>query len=316
MRKLITLVLMLLPTAAAAQVTVYPPRWYNSTTSRGRPSIVKCDGTTITCSAISGGTLTLAAVGGGSSGTVTSIVIGNGMASTQSPLTTTGTLSVDLTYAFAWTAAHTQTVASVGTAQTLGYTLQNTTAALVGAQQYSPGLAILGKTWETTGPSSQTGGWVLQSQGFNSTVALSDLAFYSNGNGVLTKRLSFHPSSSAITIQPDVGQSGLIINSPSTNGTLVLLNSQVYLAVGSTELDINSGNVSPANDGAVSSGRASARWKGVMAGAAAASQPTCDSTTRGDMFPVFAANGASDTFQVCLKAAADTYAWRVLYTAP
>ncbi len=63
-------------------------------------------------------------------------------------------------------------------------------------------------------------------------------------------------------------------------------------------------------------GAASLPWKGVVAGAAAASLPTCDATTRGTMFPVFAANGASDTFQVCMKAAADTYAFRTVFTAP
>ncbi len=63
-------------------------------------------------------------------------------------------------------------------------------------------------------------------------------------------------------------------------------------------------------------GAASLPWKGVVAGAAAASLPTCDATTRGTMFPVFAAGGASDTFQVCMKAAADTYAFRTVYTAP
>ncbi len=80
--------------------------------------------------------------------------------------------------------------------------------------------------------------------------------------------------------------------------------------------NITSTAIKPGATGTITMGAASLAWKGVIAGAAAASQPTCDSTTRGDMFPVFAAGGASDTFQICLKAAADTYAWRTVYTAP
>ncbi len=47
-----------------------------------------------------------------------------------------------------------------------------------------------------------------------------------------------------------------------------------------------------------------------------ASQPTCDATTRGATMPVFAGSGSSDTFQVCMKSAADSYAWKTGFTAP
>ncbi len=63
-------------------------------------------------------------------------------------------------------------------------------------------------------------------------------------------------------------------------------------------------------------GNPSKRWSVAFLGDADADKPACDSTTRGGIIPVFAAGGASDTFQVCLKAAADTYAWRTVYTAP
>jgi hypothetical protein len=46
------------------------------------------------------------------------------------------------------------------------------------------------------------------------------------------------------------------------------------------------------------------------------SDPTCDSNHRGQFRTFFAAGGASDEFRVCMKAAADTYAWRAVYTAP
>jgi hypothetical protein len=63
-------------------------------------------------------------------------------------------------------------------------------------------------------------------------------------------------------------------------------------------------------------GNPSKRWSVAFVGDAAADQPACDATTRGGIMTVFAAGGASDTVQACMKAAADTYAWRTVYTAP
>jgi hypothetical protein len=63
-------------------------------------------------------------------------------------------------------------------------------------------------------------------------------------------------------------------------------------------------------------GAPSMPFKHAQLGVAAASKATCDSTTRGATMTVFATGGASDTFEVCMKAAADSYAWRVIYTAP
>lgn len=63
-------------------------------------------------------------------------------------------------------------------------------------------------------------------------------------------------------------------------------------------------------------GIASKPWNFVAAGSAVGSQPTCDSTRRGYIMVIFAGGGASDTLQACMKAAADTYAWRTVFTAP
>lgn len=63
-------------------------------------------------------------------------------------------------------------------------------------------------------------------------------------------------------------------------------------------------------------GIASKPWNFVAAGSAVAGQPTCDSTRRGYMMVIFATGGNSDTLQACMKAAADTYAWRTVFTAP
>lgn len=86
---------------------------------------------------------------------------------------------------------------AIGTAQTAYLTLENTTAATVGAQQYSGALALYDRTWETTGGTSQPGGWLVQAQGVNAATAISDLAFYHNSNSVLTKRLYLEPSGAA-----------------------------------------------------------------------------------------------------------------------
>ncbi len=76
------------------------------------------------------------------------------------------------------------------------------------------------------------------------------------------------------------------------------------------------GASSPYTDSTATLGAASRRWIVGYMGAAVGSQPTCDATTRGGTMTIFATNGNSDTFQVCMKAAADSYAWRTVFTAP
>lgn len=85
---------------------------------------------------------------------------------------------------------------------------------------------------------------------------------------------------------------------------------------GSTKLELASTALRPGSDDSITLGAASRRFQVAFVGAAVASQPACGSTTRGAIMPVFATGGNSDTFQVCMKAAADTYAWRTIYTAP
>jgi hypothetical protein len=88
------------------------------------------------------------------------------------------------------------------------------------------------------------------------------------------------------------------------------------LYTGSTGVELSAGVFRPGTDNAIGLGSASKRFSYVGAGDVAADQATCDSTTRDYIMVVNAAGGASDTLQVCMKAAADTYAWRTVYTAP
>ncbi len=76
------------------------------------------------------------------------------------------------------------------------------------------------------------------------------------------------------------------------------------------------GGLQPEGDQINYLGNPSKRWSVAFVGDADADKPACDSTTRGAMLTVFAAGGASDTLQICMKAAADTYAYRTIYTAP
>jgi hypothetical protein len=71
----------------------------------------------------------------------------------------------------------------------------------------------------------------------------------------------------------------------------------------------------PDTDGTFNLGSGANRWSLAYIGSSSA-LGTCDATERGAMRTQFAAGGASDTLQVCMKAAADTYAWRTVFTAP
>jgi hypothetical protein len=72
----------------------------------------------------------------------------------------------------------------------------------------------------------------------------------------------------------------------------------------------------PVADSTAALGKASKRWSVGYVGDVVGDQPACDATTRGGYMTIFATGGNSDTFQVCMKAAADTYAWRTVFTAP
>lgn len=87
-------------------------------------------------------------------------------------------------------------------------------------------------------------------------------------------------------------------------------------AAGTPVVSLLSGIWRPFLDDGATLGDPSHRWSVGYIGAPVSDQPTCDATTRGGHMTVFAASGASDTVQECMKSAADTYAWRTIYTAP
>ena len=82
-----------------------------------------------------------------------------------------------------WTGVHTFLKTAIGTAQTADLTIQNTTAAAAGAQQYSPGLVLEGRGWATGAGASQASQWLLQNRPVQGTTLLQDLVLYSSING-------------------------------------------------------------------------------------------------------------------------------------
>lgn len=122
----------------------------------------------------------------------------------------------------------------------------------------------------------------------------------------------------------EAGSSYLSLSRPDDNSTFFRVDSngaEIDMS-NSPRLSVRSGatytlqNFRPASDSAIELGASGGRFLDVYAGAPVASQVSCNSDSRGAMMTVFANNGSSDTFQICMKSAADTYAWRTVYTAP
>lgn len=80
-----------------------------------------------------------------------------------SPTLVTPTLGVATATSVATSAANVNTQ-SIGAVSTDGTVLQNTTAATVGAQKWSPRLHFIGQGWKTTGTASVTTDWIVELQ--------------------------------------------------------------------------------------------------------------------------------------------------------
>ncbi len=109
----------------------------------------------------------------------------------------------------------------------------------------------------------------------------------------------------------------VIKSEPGTNLQLITDSGQIiYFAPnGANYFYMEAGAFAATSDNQSTLGTTSNRFKTAFIGSGDA-LPTCDATTRGAFRTVFAGGGASDTFQVCMKAAADSYAFRTVFTAP
>lgn len=104
-----------------------------------------------------------------------------------------------------------------------------------------------------------------------------------------------------------------------TAGKMILDSGTVTFEV-STALVVG-GNFTTVSDNTYSLFTSSFRGKNAafvtaQLGGPVADQVTCNSGARGMIFVKQATGGNPDTLEVCMKAAADTYAWRTVYTAP
>lgn len=140
---------------------------------------VKPDGSTIT---ISGGVISAS---GSGSGTVTSIGPANGsLTFSPNPITSTGTIGLNVANANTWTVPQFINVASQGVTANAGFTIENLTAATSGTQQFSPLLAFRGSGWGTTAPGAQSVVFGWQNQPVQGTMApTGNFVLYSQING-------------------------------------------------------------------------------------------------------------------------------------
>lgn len=296
------------PTKASANGSLY----INSSDSY-KLHYVKPDGTD---AEVGGG-------GGGLTGTLTLARIpfasGASALSDDAALTWDTTLkSITMSYARA-----------LGTTSVPAIDIESTTAATSGNQQNSGMLVLGSQGWHPTGSTSDAIKVGLRERPLQSIYSTSPIVqldlMQSNGNNGTSGAWTRFGTLSAVT-DSSSSTNGMVI-AGSTDGSsdtpaIALVNTEIYFAAsaaayrgGAPFAFMQSTHFSPVTDGGISFGSASRRANTGYVGASGA-LPTCDATTRGAFRTVFAAGGASDTFQVCMKAAADTYAFRTVYTAP
>lgn len=156
----------------------------------------------------------------------------------------------------------TETFPAVGTSQSAGLILQNTTAAAAGAQQYSPMLELSGRGWKTNATAaSQTvtfGAQTRPVQAAANPTGFLDIAANINGAGYGAPIASFN--SAGYTdfgsfITTPVGGAGGVFNTAQTAGIEISASGSAVAVYGSS--------IGPLNDLAGSDGNASFRWTAV-----------------------------------------------------
>lgn len=179
----------------------------------------------------------------------------------------------------AWSAAPTVTsltaLASVNAAQTAALSARNTTAATLGAQQYSPGLALEGRGWSTGSSASQSAQWLVQNRPVQGNPVTQELVLWASVNGAAygerlkvvdqgaaAATLIQTPGSLAIRADPTAptvsslsltgGYGGLILSTDggtqmldvgatAANAITIRANKNLNAAAGSTALNLGSG---------------------------------------------------------------------------
>ncbi len=192
-------------------------------------------------------------------GTVTSVATSAGV--TGGTITTTGTLSLDLTYAANFTAAQTHTITGINTGQTAGMTLINTDFATVGAQKFSPMLTLQGSGWNTTVvAATNTVAISLQVRPVQAATPTGDLVFWKNINaGGQTEFLKINSGGTITGVNSAsiaLGGNNLTITASSTTQNLIFTSTQAPSTSGSFLTKI------------IDSGAAGALYPGMVTGTA------------------------------------------------
>lgn len=182
----------------------------------------------------------VAGSGGGGGGTVTSISAADStLTFTPNPITATGTIGLNLASANTWTVPQAVNITGVGTAQTVGFLVENTTLAAAGAQKYSPLFMQYGSGWKTTATAASqivAFGWQVQPvQGTTAPTGVYQLYSQING-GSLTPVVSTDTSGNTTVAALNVGTTG-----NTTAGVIALPASNAIIANNSVNSPINFG---------------------------------------------------------------------------
>ena len=174
------------------------------------------------------------------------------------------TLTVDQSTAFAWTGAHTYTLA-VATAQTPAATLLTSTAATSGNQKHSPGLVLQGNGFGTTAGTSQAEAWLIQTRPVQGTTPTADLVLWrSDSGGSYTERFSFRYNNAANNLADLVcSHTDCRWYNATTDGIYASGGAVQGIISGTAKVTLLSTAFYPQTDLGLTSGRSSNRWSQV-----------------------------------------------------
>lgn len=128
----------------------------------------------------------------------------------------------------------------IGTTSTDGLLLTNTTAAAVGAQQYSPRLRLRGNGWATgSGGSSKTADWIVEVKPSQSTLLSNQLWFSSSINNAGYAQIMGLTSDAPLGSGLVSAVNGLLTSLTGANGTIVYYSNSSSPTTGDTKFTYN-----------------------------------------------------------------------------
>jgi hypothetical protein len=152
---------------------------------------------------------------------------------------------------------------AIGTAQTAGLTLANTTAAALGAQQYSPMDWLYGNGWETGGGTSQVVGYGWQVRPVQGATASGTMDLWRDFNGTKAKAITLDGTAGGESIA--IGTTASFANILGAGHTdVTTANTQLRLVTASSgTVYIQNADLWPITDATKAAGGSSTRWSAV-----------------------------------------------------